>query len=61
MARATRSHARVETCEGPRPTMKGGTFYRRAPGRRAALLHRDREVSPTRTYAGAGHSQPRIN
>ena len=31
---------------GPRPTMKGA-FCRRAPGRRAALLHRDQEVSPT--------------
>ena len=29
-----------------RPTMKG-TFYHRGPGRRAALLHRDQEVSPT--------------
>ena len=26
MARETRSPARVETCEGPRPTMKGGDF-----------------------------------
>ena len=34
-------------CEGSRLTMKGA-FCRRCPGRRAALLHRDQEVSPTR-------------
>ena len=49
MARGTLSHARV-ACEGPRPTMKGGTFCRRDPGRRAVLLHRDQEVSPTGIY-----------
>ena len=48
MARETRSDARVAS-EGPSPTMKGA-FYRRTPGRRAILLHRDREVSPTGTY-----------
>ena len=46
MARETRLPARVETCEGPNPTMKRA-FCRRGPGRRAAILHRDREVSPT--------------
>ena len=57
MAKGTRSPARMETCEGPRPTMKGA-FCRRCPGRQgifpqaglmpsAALLHRDQEVSPT--------------
>ncbi len=41
MARGTRSHARV-ACEGPRPTVKGELS--------AALLHRDREGSPTGIY-----------
>ena len=49
MARDTRSDARVETCEGPRPTMKRA-FCRRGSGRRAALLHRDQEGSPTAEY-----------
>ena len=30
MARETRSPARVEPCEGPRPTVKGTVFYRSA-------------------------------
>ena len=59
LARETLSHARV-ACEGPRPTMKGGLSAAAAPVG-APLLHRDREVSPTRIYAGAGRSQPRIN
>ena len=45
MARGTRSHARGAS-EGPSPTMKGA-FCRRCPDRRAALPHRDQEVSPT--------------
>ena len=32
---------------GPKPYDEGVDFCRRAPGRRAALLHRDQEVSPT--------------
>ncbi len=60
MARETRSDARVETCAGPSPTMKGLSAAA-APGgappycietRRACLrrhqLHRDQEVSPTK-------------
>ena len=31
----------------PPPYDEGGTFCRRGPGWRAALLHRDQEVSPT--------------
>ena len=34
---------------GPKPYDEEGAFYRRGPGR-AALLHRDREVSPTGIY-----------
>ena len=29
------------------PPYDEGAFYRRGPGRRTALLHRDQEVSPT--------------
>ena len=32
MARETRSHARVETCEGPSPTRKGCRFFTVARG-----------------------------
>ena len=45
MARETRSDARLAS-EGPRPTMKGD-FLPPRPRGRAALLHRDQEVSPT--------------
>ena len=35
---------------GPKPYDEGGAFCHRGLGRRAALLHRDQEVSPTGIY-----------
>ena len=41
------SVARTMARDRPSPYDEGGTFCCRCPGRRAALLHRDQEVSPT--------------
>ena len=45
MARETRSQARVETCEGPRPTVRGGHFFIVARGPSDAIRASER-VSP---------------
>ena len=44
--------ARTMARDRPSPYDEGGAFCRRCPGRRAALLHRDQEVSPTGAIAG---------